>query len=125
MITIKCKGNFKHFDRFCARALKREYLEKIAGCCEKGVIALKNATPTDSGKTAAAWSYEIENKKDITKVWFTNSHEENGANVAILIIYGHATRNGSYVEGIDFVTPALRPVFEEIADNIWIELIKP
>lgn len=125
MIKIKHKGNFNRFERFCNRALRRDYLNALIPYCEEGVLALKAATPSDSGETANAWKYEIENTKDRTKVWFTNGHEENGANIAILLIYGHGTRNGGYVQGNDFVTPALQNVFQEIANCMWMELTRP
>lgn len=125
MIKVKHRGNFNHFEKFCNRALGRDYLNKLAPYCERGVAALKEATPSDSGETANAWSYEIENTKNRTKVWFTNGHEENGVNIAILLIYGHGTRNGGYVEGNDFVTPALKNTFQDLADCMWMELIGP
>lgn len=124
MITVKHKGNFNHFEAFCNRMLNREYLNVLTYYADLGVEALKAATPSDSGKTAAAWDYEIVSTSKITTLYFTNSHEENGANVAILLIYGHGTRNGGYVEGIDFVSPALRPVFQDLADAMWKEAKK-
>jgi hypothetical protein len=122
MITVKHKGNFNNIERFFNRALKRDYLNIISDYAERGVKALKEATPVVSGETAAAWDYEIESGNGITTLWFTNSEEDNGVNVAILLIYGHGTRNGGYVEGIDFVSPALRPVFEDLANAMWKEV---
>lgn len=124
MITVKHKGNFNHFESFCNRMLRRDYLNIISQYADQGVEALKAATPVASGKTAEAWDYEIESGHGITTLWFTNSHEENGINIAILLIYGHGTRDGGYVEGVDFVSPALRPVFEDLADAMWKEVRK-
>ena len=122
LITVKHKGNFNNIERFFNRVLKRDYLNILSDYAQIGVEALREATPVESGETANAWGYEIESKKGITTIWFTNSEEDNGVNVAILLIYGHGTRNGGYVEGIDFVSPALRPVFQELADKIWKEV---
>ena len=124
MITVKHKGNFNHFESFCNRMLKRDYLNVLSYYADLGVEALKAATPTDSGKTADGWDYEIISESKKTTLYFTNSHEENGVNVAILLIYGHGTRGGGYVEGIDFVSPALRPVFQDLADAMWKEVRK-
>lgn len=124
MIKVRQKGNFNHFERFSNKVLRRDYLNILSDYAAKGVEALKNATPTRSGDTANAWNYEIESGDGRTTIWFTNSHENNGVNVAILLIYGHATRNGSYVQGIDFVSPALEPVFRELSDRMWTEVTK-
>lgn len=121
-ITVKHKGNFNNFERFCNRVLKRNYLNILSDYAAQGVEALKAATPVVSGELASAWNYEIEDKDGVTTIWFTNSEEDNGINVAILVIYGHGTKNGGYVEGIDFVSPALEPVFRELADSIWREV---
>lgn len=124
MITVKHKGNFNNFESFCNRMFKRDYLDVISAYADLGVEALKAATPVKSGQTASSWDYEIESKKGITTLWFTNSHEENGANVAVLLIYGHGKKDGGYVEGIDFVSPALRPIFQDLADAMWKEVKK-
>lgn len=122
MIKVIHKGDFNHIERFFNRVLKRGYLNILADYCERGVAALREATPTESGETAEAWGYEIESGNGITTIWFTNSHENNGVNIAILLIYGHGTRNGGYVQGNDFVTPALQPIFQDLADKMWREV---
>lgn len=124
IISVKHKGNFRHFERFTHRVLKQEYMNILRAYADMGVKALKEATPTESGDTADAWGYEIESGDGITTLTFTNSHEENGLNIAILLIYGHGTRNGGYVQGNDFVSPALRPIFQDLADAIWKEVTK-
>ena len=121
MITVKHKGDFNNIERFFNRVLKRNYLNIISDYAQIGIQALKEATPVDTGTTAESWGYEIEDSNGITTLTFTNSCIENGANVAILLIYGHGTRNGAYVEGNDFVTPALEPVFRDLANTIWKE----
>lgn len=87
-----------------------------------GVEYLKNATPVDTGKTANSWYYEIEKTKDSVKLNFNNSNVVDGQNVAILIQYGHGTKNGGYVVGHDYINPALKPIFDEMADSAWKEI---
>ena len=123
-IRVKHKGNFNNFERFCNKVLRQDYLNIISRYAEQGIQALREATPSESGETADSWNYEIEEGKGITTLYFTNSHENDGVNVAILLIYGHGTRNGGYVEGNDFVTPALQPIFKDLADSMWREVTK-
>ena len=121
MISVKHKGNFSNIERFFNRVLKRNYLNILSDYAQRGVEALQAATPVESVETAAAWDYEIESANGITTIWFTNSHQNDGVSVAVLLIYGHGTRNGGYVEGVDFVSPALAPIFYELADSMWKE----
>lgn len=122
MIRVKHHGNFNNIERFFNRVLKRDYRNIIADYAQIGLQALREATPVDTGKTADSWDYTIEDGDGITTLTYTNSCVENGACVAILLIYGHGTRNGGYVEGNDFVTPALEPVFRDLADTMWREV---
>lgn len=122
MITVKHKGNFNGIERIFNRVLKKNYLNIISDYAERGLSALRESTPVESGATADGWGYEIEGNDGITKLIFTNDHVENGVCVAILLIYGHGTRNGGYVEGYDFVSPALIPVFEDLANAMWKEV---
>ena len=124
MITVRHEGSFNNIEQFFNRVLRRDYLNIISSYADRGVEALKAATPSDSGETAEAWGYTIESGNGITTVSFTNSHENDGVNIAILLIYGHGTRNGGYVQGNDFVTPALEPVFRDLADKMWREATK-
>lgn len=124
MITVRHEGSFNNIEQFFNRVLRRDYLNIISSYADRGVEALKAATPSDSGETADAWGYTIETGNGITTVSFTNSHENQGVNIAILLIYGHGTRNGGYVQGNDFVTPALEPVFRDLADKMWREATK-
>lgn len=91
---------------------------------KRGIAALNNATPVDSGKTADSWKYEIIKDKEGVKLNFYNTNVVDGANVAILLQYGHATKNGHYVKGIDYINPALKPIFDDIAESAWKEVIK-
>ena len=122
MISVTHKGDFSNTERFFNRVLRRNYLNIIADYCERGLEALRAVTPSESGKTAELWNYEIENGDGITTVYFTNDNINDGVNIAILLIYGHGTRNGGYVQGNDFVTPALEPVFRDLADKMWREV---
>lgn len=124
LITFNHKGNFKKTEKFFDRSLKRDYLDILSKYGQMGVDALRQATPHDSGKTAESWKYGIENGNGKVTLYWSNSNENNGVNVAILLIYGHATRNGSYIQGVDFVTPALRPIFQQIAQESWKEVVR-
>ena len=124
IISFNHKGNFNKTERFFNRALRRDYLNILSVYGEMGVKALREATPSDSGKTAESWDYGIEKEKGKVTLYWTNSHENDGVNIAILLIYGHGLRNGGYVEGVDFVSPALRPIFEQIANQSWKEVIR-
>lgn len=122
MIRVRHKGNFNNIERFFNRVLKRDYLNILDDYAQRGLEALKAATPVESGETAEQWNYEIVRGDGITTLYFTNDHINDGVNVAILLIYGHGTRNGGYVEGNDFVTPALAPIFQDLADSMWREV---
>ena len=100
--------------------MKREILETYG---RAGVTALASATPVDSGETAAAWGYEIVQTSGGYSIFWTNSHINKGVNIAVILQYGHGTGTGGYVKGIDYINPALRPVFEQLADAAWREVM--
>lgn len=89
---------------------------------EQGVKALSEATPKDTGKTAASWSYKISNTSKGFKLDWTNSNTNQGVNIALIIQYGHGTSTGAYVQGRDYINPALKPIFDEIANAVWKEV---
>jgi hypothetical protein len=91
---------------------------------KRGVTALSLNTPVDTGKTKDAWDYKIVNDKKTLQIVWTNSNVVNNVPIAIILQYGHGTRNGGYVQGIDYINPAIRPIFEEISKDIWREVIK-
>lgn len=122
MITIKQRGNFHKTEKFLTRAEKFQYKRVLDSYGQEGVNALAMATPVDSGTTANSWGYTISISKSSSSIFWTNSHREGGSPVAILIQYGHGTRNGGFVEGVDYINPALRPIFDRIADQAWKEL---
>ena len=124
MISVKTKGDFKNTELFLKRYTDDKnimpILEKYG---EKGVELLSNATPIDSGMTSLSWDYEIEsNGKGEYHIQFTNDNINNGVNIAIILQYGHGTRNGGYVKGRDYINPALRQVFEEMRDELVEEV---
>ena len=123
-ITFDHKGNFNKAEKFFNHVLRRDYLNILSKYGRMGVSALKDATPSNSGKTAESWDFGIEKGEGQVTLYWTNSNENQGVNIAILLIYGHALRNGSYVQGIDFVTPALKPIFQQIANESWKEVIR-
>ena len=124
IISVKHKGSFLNTDRFFHRALKREYIPILERYGELGVEMLKDATPSVTGATAASWAYHIEEDVGKVRIVWTNSNENDGVNIALLIIYGHGLQNGSYVEGNDFVTPVMKPMFNNLADKAWREVTK-
>ena len=124
MIRIKHKGDFRNTERFFAnapRAVKREILETYG---QAGVTALASATPVESGEIAAAWGYEIVQNSGGYSIYWTNSHINKGVNIAVILQYGHGTGTGGYVEGIDYINPALQPVFQQLADAAWEEVMR-
>lgn len=124
-ITFTHHGNFRKTDSFferCKAAVKISELDRFG---QEGVRALRDATPKDSGLTAESWYYEIERKNGSTSIVWKNSNVVDGwANVAVLLQYGHGTRNGGYVQGRDYINPAIRPIFDRIAENAWKEIRK-
>lgn len=126
MAAIVCKGSFKNTDRFLKNARDRRKLHRrLDEFGRKGVEALSAATPVDTGKTAASWSYEIiEEKGRLTIAWTNSNVVDDWAVVAILIQYGHGLAGGGYVQGIDYINPAMRPIFKDIADAVWEEVTK-
>jgi len=120
MISISSKGSFKKTEGFLRR--KVDVMSILNRYGQIGVDALSSATPIDTGATAHSWYYEIvQNRRGFSLVWH-NSHMNGGTPVAILIQYGHATGTGGHVEGRDFINPAIRPVFDQIANDIWKEV---
>lgn len=123
MITIRQEGDFSKLNTYFERLkglLGWSILDKYGIA---GVEALSSATPVESGKTAESWSYSIERKKDSVAIVFSNSNvTSTGTPIAILLQYGHATKNGGFVEGVDFINPAIVPIFEEIANAAWMEV---
>jgi len=121
-IRFKHKGDFRKTENFfknVSNGVKMKLLEQYA---QEGVDALASATPRDSGLTAASWGYRIEQKNGMTSIVWTNSNVNKGVNIAIILQYGHGTGTGGYVEGIDYINPAIRPIFDKISEKVWKEV---
>lgn len=124
MISFKSKGDFSKATRWLERAREYMHLGEFDKYGRAGVEALASATPKDSGLTASSWEYEIKNENGRVTISFYNTNMvgvdgKYEIPVAIILQYGHATKNGGWVEGIDYINPAIRPIFEAIADNAW------
>ena len=117
MIKIKQSGNFNNTERFFKRAQKMDFFRNLEKYAREGVTALASATPVDSGKTAASWDYEIKKGNGKISTYWTNSNINNGVPIAVLLQYGHGTNGGGYVQGRDYINPAIRPIFDKITDN--------
>ena len=123
MIKVSSKGDFRNTIKFLENVEKSNYINILKKYGEKGVNRLKAATPVDSGKTANSWKYKIEhNKNKISLVWY-NTNINDGVPIALILQTGHGTRTGGYVRGIDYINPAMKPVFDEIANDVWKEVI--
>lgn len=122
MIGVKVKGSFKNTEKLLLLPFGKIYRKILDKYGKKGVDALSAATPVDTGKTAASWYYEIIQNEDESTIVWKNSNVNKYVNIALILQYGHATRNGGYVTGIDYINPALRPIFEELAEAAWKEV---
>lgn len=122
-IKFKSSGDFSKTLKFLRFISSGYFYRRIEGFAKKGVVLLAEATPKDTGLSSDSWGYEIEITDTKTTITWTNSNTtRDGVPIVLLIQYGHATRNGSYVEGFDFINPALKPLFDEMADTIWREV---
>ena len=124
MIKFTQKGNWSKTNSFLERALEIVKLGDLDKYGQEGVQILADNTPKDSGKTAESWRYEIVRSKNSVKIQWLNSNQNQGIPIAILIQYGHGLENGDFVEGIDFINPAMKPLFDNIAERIRKELSK-
>lgn len=123
MIRIKKDGDFSKTKNFLERLRKPLNQNILHYYGEQGVAALAASTPIDSGKTASSWTYEIENNNGTTSLVFNNSNVNDGVVIAIILQYGHGTRNGGWVEGRDYINPAVRPIFDKLANDAWKEVV--
>lgn len=118
-VRIKTKGSFKKTDAFFTAMSKGDMFKNLAPYGRRGVDALQSATPVDSGLTADSWYYEVVVGKTSSSITWSNNNVVDGRPVAILLQYGHGTGTGGYISGRDFINPALRPIFDKIADDVW------
>lgn len=124
MITFRQKGNFRKATSYLERVRETVSLGKMDKYGRRGVAALSSATPVDSGQTANSWYYDIVNKKGSVTITFYNSNIQNGVPIAIILQYGHGTRDGGWIEGIDYINPAIQPIFDEIVEDAWKEVTR-
>jgi hypothetical protein len=124
MITITQKGSFNNTERYLARLKSNELSAILNKYGSLGVAALSNATPSDTGLTAASWYFDIESRPGYYSIRWHNNHTHEGLPIAILIQYGHGTGTGGYVQGRDFIMPAIRPIFDQMAEEAWKEVTK-
>lgn len=123
IISITQTGNYKKTERFLHGLVELHFARKLDRYGQRGVDALRKATPIDSGNTAEHWSYEIFEEPGRTSIYWKNDNINKGVNIAVILQYGHGTRNGGYVQGIDYINPAMKPIFQEIADAAWKEVV--
>lgn len=121
MITFKQKGDFKKLESFLQKSLKNNHLSILDKYGHMGVKALQEATPVDTGKTAESWYYNIERTNKGFKIVFGNKNVNDGVPIAIILQYGHGTGTGGWVEGRDYINPAIQPVFDQMAEELWKE----
>lgn len=124
MITFTQKGDFSKTMKYFERILEAVHLGTLDKYGVEGVNALVQATPKESGLTADSWEYEIIRTDGSVAIRWYNTHENKGVNIAIILQYGHGTRNGGYVRGKDYINPAIQPIFDEIAESAWKEITR-
>ena len=124
MIRFRHTGNFARTERFFHRARRASFFSSLEELAQAGVDALSRATPVDSGLTAQSWDYEIRNEQGKVSIFWKNSNQNQGVPIAVIIQYGHGTGNGGYVDGVDYINPALKPIFEQIAGKVWKEVTR-
>ena len=124
MITIRHKGSLSKTAQFLERAKHAARIADLDRFGREGVAALASATPVDSGLTASSWYYEIVYTKSGATIAFKNSNIQNGVSIAIILQYGHGTGTGGWVEGRDYINPAIQPIFDRLADEAWREVTK-
>lgn len=119
MIKITTSGSTKKTQSFLRSMRNLDIRNFCEAAGERGVIALRSSTPVDSGLTAASWSYEVRVEGDKTIISWLNTHNESGVNIAVILQYGHGTGTGGWVAGRDYINPAIKPIFDSIADDVW------
>lgn len=124
MISFRQKGDFSKLNSFLEKAKESIKLGNLDSYGREGVEALSSATPKDSGLTANSWYYEIVRKDGSVSIEFKNSNINKGVPIAIILQTGHATNNGGWVEGRDYINPAIQPIFDKIAEKAWKEVTK-
>ena len=124
MIGFRQKGDFSKTTKFLTKLKQNVDISTFEKYGKKGVAALASATPVDSGLTANSWYYKIEKTNDSISLLFCNSNIQNGVPIAVILQYGHGTRNGGWVQGRDYINPAIQPIFDQIVKEAWREVTK-
>lgn len=124
MITFRSKGDFSKLTRYMERVRNAIRLGMLDKYGREGVAALASATPVETGETANSWHYEVINGRGSAKISFYNTHINKGVNIAIILQYGHGTGTGGWVQGRDYINPAIQPVFDRIVQTLWKEVTK-
>lgn len=124
MISFRQKGDFSKLTRFLEKAKNAVHLGILDKYGREGVAALASATPLESGKTASSWYYEVEHSNGTSSINFYNSNVNQGVPIAIILQYGHGTGTGGWVQGRDYINPAIQPIFDKIANEAWREVTK-
>lgn len=119
MIVIESKGSFRNTESFLKRVSGNSIYSRLDGYAQEGVYALEQVTPKDTTKTSEAWAYTIDYSDKSTIITWTNDRQNDGVPIVILLQYGHATGTGGYIQGQDFINPAMQPIFDDIADKVW------
>ena len=123
-IHITCSGDLSKTMKFLNRLQNKEYLNILSTYGKRGVEALREATPKDTGKTADSWYYEIKQDRNQTTINWCNSYVNDGVVIAMLLQYGHGTGTGGYVQGTDYINPAMRAIFDDLANECWKEVTR-
>ena len=124
MISFRQKGDFSKLSRYFEQVKEAAKIGVLDKYGQEGVAALASATPVDSGKTANSWYYEIKRQNGLVSIEFKNANINKGVNIAIILQYGHGTGTGGWVQGRDYINPAIQPIFDKIADDAWKEVTK-
>lgn len=122
MITFKQKGDFSATTNYLKKLKQQKIYNTVINYGNKGVAALSAATPINTGKTASSWYYKVEQNNSSIKLIFCNSNIQNGVPIAVILQYGHGTGTGGWVEGRDYINPAIQPIFDEIVNKAWEEV---
>ena len=124
MISFRQKGDFSKLNRYLERVKESAKIGVLDKYGREGVAALASATPVETGKTASSWYYEIKRQNGSVSIEFKNSNIKDGLPIAVILQYGHGTGTGGWVQGRDYINPAIQPIFDKIADSAWKEVTK-
>lgn len=124
MIKFRQKGDFSKLNRYFERLKETANVGALDKYGRAGVAALSSATPVDTGKTASSWYYDIKRQNGSVSIEFNNSNFNKGVPIAIILQYGHGTSNGGWIQGRDYINPAIQPIFDRIVNDAWKEVTK-